>query len=190
MDQVERDPLIIIPVSALQHYVFCPTQCALIHIDLVWEENEDTTKGKILHQNVDKYGVTKRKEHVETQGETIYNLQLGISAKPDKIIWEHDMPVPYEMKKGKSKATVADTVQLCAGGLCLESQTNRTVEHGILYYWEEKKSHKIEFTPQLREITLRVISETRKLLESGKIPLGKSHKGCSRCSLKLTCMPV
>jgi len=27
----------LIPLSALQHYMFCPRQCALIHVEQAWE---------------------------------------------------------------------------------------------------------------------------------------------------------
>ena len=29
----------LIMISALQHYVFCPRQCALIHIEQTWAES-------------------------------------------------------------------------------------------------------------------------------------------------------
>jgi hypothetical protein len=29
-----------IMLSALQHYLYCPRQCALIHIEQVWAENK------------------------------------------------------------------------------------------------------------------------------------------------------
>jgi CRISPR-associated protein Cas1 len=37
-------------LSALQHYMFCPRQCALIHLEQTWSENLFTAEGRILHQ--------------------------------------------------------------------------------------------------------------------------------------------
>ena len=42
-----------IPLSALQHYAFCPRQCALIHNEQAWAENYLTSQGKALHERVD-----------------------------------------------------------------------------------------------------------------------------------------
>ena len=42
-----------IPISALQHYAYCPRQCALIHLEQSWAENRFTAQGRIVHQRVD-----------------------------------------------------------------------------------------------------------------------------------------
>ena len=39
-----------ITISALQHYIFCRRQCALIHIEGLWAENRLTAEGRILHE--------------------------------------------------------------------------------------------------------------------------------------------
>jgi CRISPR-associated exonuclease Cas4 len=38
-----------IPLSALQHAVYCLRQAALIHIERPWEENRFTAEGRVLH---------------------------------------------------------------------------------------------------------------------------------------------
>lgn len=40
-------------LSALQHYLFCPRQCALIHVEGAWSENYLTAAGRVLHERVD-----------------------------------------------------------------------------------------------------------------------------------------
>lgn len=40
-------------LSGIQHFMFCPRQWALIHIEQQWAENKLTTEGQILHKNVD-----------------------------------------------------------------------------------------------------------------------------------------
>lgn len=40
----------LIPISALQHYLYCPRQCALIHVEQLWAENRQTAEGRLLHQ--------------------------------------------------------------------------------------------------------------------------------------------
>lgn len=54
---VERDP---IPISALQHYVYCPRQAALIHLDGEWLDNVETARGRREHDRVDDPGTEMR----------------------------------------------------------------------------------------------------------------------------------
>jgi len=34
------------PVSAQEHHLYCPRQCALIHVDSMWGENAHTVSGQ------------------------------------------------------------------------------------------------------------------------------------------------
>jgi CRISPR-associated exonuclease Cas4 len=45
----------LIQLSALQHIVFCERQCALIHIEQIWDENLFTAEGRIMHDKVDTF---------------------------------------------------------------------------------------------------------------------------------------
>ena len=78
-----------IPLAALQHYAFCPRQCALIHNEQAWTENYLTAQGRSLHERVDsgepetRKGVRfERSVHVSAQ-------RLGISGIIDMV--EHDL---------------------------------------------------------------------------------------------------
>lgn len=46
MNQLD-DP---IPISALQHAVFCLRQAALIHVERLWTDNRLTAEGSVLHE--------------------------------------------------------------------------------------------------------------------------------------------
>ena len=35
----------LLPLSGLQHLVFCERQCALIHLEQAWRENQRTAEG-------------------------------------------------------------------------------------------------------------------------------------------------
>lgn len=187
---LERDEDLWIPASALQHFAFCQTQCALIHNDLVWEENLLTEQGVTLHQKSDTRGHERRNNKEEVRGVTYYHSELFLSAKPDRVIWENGVPRPYEMKRGRTKPEPWDEVQLCAGGLCVGYETGANVSHGILYYAAEKKSHVVAFSETLIKYTLDILKKTRSLLTSGTTPQGTLMKGCKNCSLKFQCMPA
>ena len=44
----------LLPISALQHLIFCERQCALIHVERLWAENRLTVEGKHLHERADR----------------------------------------------------------------------------------------------------------------------------------------
>jgi Domain of unknown function DUF83. len=41
-----EDPIMI---SALEHYSYCPRQCALIHVEQAFEDNVHTMRGHAVH---------------------------------------------------------------------------------------------------------------------------------------------
>lgn len=41
-----------LPISAIQHYVFCPRQFALIYMENQWNESYLTSSGRIMHKRV------------------------------------------------------------------------------------------------------------------------------------------
>lgn len=43
----------LIPISALQHAMFCERQVALIQVEQSWADNRYTAEGQVLHQRVD-----------------------------------------------------------------------------------------------------------------------------------------
>ena len=50
---MESDTENLLPLSALQHFAYCPHQFALIHLEQIWEENRFTAEGQILHERTD-----------------------------------------------------------------------------------------------------------------------------------------
>jgi len=51
-DQNNMEAADPIPISALEHYAYCPRQCALIHVEQVWDENLYTMRGRDVHERV------------------------------------------------------------------------------------------------------------------------------------------
>ena len=45
--------LFSVPLAALQHYLYCPRQCALIHLECVWADNQFTAEGNVFHERMD-----------------------------------------------------------------------------------------------------------------------------------------
>lgn len=181
----------LIPLSALQHYAFCPRQCALIHNEQVWAENFLTAQGQQLHTRVDSGEPENRKGIKFERGVQVAAHSLGLTGKMDLL--EKDLSTgqitPVEYKRGKPKPTDWDEIQLCAQALCLEEMTGQTIEKGALWYHQTRHRHTVIFSEQLRQRTQEVITEVRALFASGKTPTAKYEKKCDACSLVDLCNP-
>lgn len=152
-----------ISLSALQHYAFCPRQCALIHNEQVWAENYLTAQGQVLHERVDSGEPETRKGIRFERTVHVAAEKLGISGILDLV--ERDLKTgelkPVEYKRGKPKPEPMDEIQLCAQALCLEEMTGQTINEGALWYMQTRHRLPITFSTELRTKTLATISEVR-----------------------------
>lgn len=181
----------LIPLSALQHYAFCPRQCALIHNEQAWSENWLTAQGQQLHQRVD-HGLPESRKGIRYErGVEVSAPSLGLTGKLDLVEVDIASGVcfPVEYKRGKPKQDHIDLIQLCAQALCLEEMLDIEVSHGAIWYWQTRHRHQVEITPELRQETLAIIQSTRQLLDSGVTPKAKYEKKCDACSLYGLCNP-
>ena len=190
LDKVVYAESDLIAVSALQHFIFCPRQCALIHLEQAWEENVLTAQGRNLHDRAHSETVETRPDCRRIFGLPLRSLELGLSGQCDCVLEtpEGGM-IPLEYKRGRPKVKEMDTVQLCAQALCLEEMTGKPVEEGFIYYFRIRKRLHVGFDGLLRDKTLRTISDTRAMLESRKTPLPVFTKRCESCSMEDICMP-
>jgi len=194
-----------IQLSALQHYLFCPRQCALAYVDLNWEENHLTTQGHLMHEGVHKDGHEKRKDLIKSHGLYISSEQYGLSGQTDLVeFYKVDegeggvslanregywIPFPVEYKRGKPKRDNCDKVQLCAQALCIEEMLNGSIECGALYYGEKHHRLDVTFDEALRTETVEVITAVHQLFKSGETPKPVSSPKCRSCSLLNRCQP-
>jgi CRISPR-associated exonuclease Cas4 len=178
-----------IPLSALQHYVFCPRQCALIHVEQAWSEDAATAKGRLLHEKVDAGGMERRPGVGIARGIFLRSYRLGVFGKADAVEFHDGRPYPVEYKLGKPKTHRADEVQLCAQGLCLEEMFDTPVPEGALFYGQTRRRQIVAFDPELRALTGRIASETKMLLVGTVTPPPVAMPACRRCSLKDNCQP-
>jgi CRISPR-associated exonuclease Cas4 len=184
----------LVPLSALQHYLFCPRQCALIHVERLWAENVLTVEGRILHEQSDKPGQASRGERRIVQSMPIRSRALGVAGIADVVELTREggrwRPCPIEYKRGRPKAHRADEVQLCAQALCLEEMFGEPVPEGALFYGKVRRRQVVAFDDELRALTRAVAAETRALLAAGRTPPPVYEAGrCDACSLKELCRP-
>lgn len=181
----------LIPISALQHYAFCPRQCALIHNEQVWADNWLTAKGNILHERVDSGEPETRNGVRYERSVMVCAEKLGLTGKLDMV--EKDLSsgqlTPVEYKKGKAKPGNWDKIQLCAQALCLEEMTNKTIPCAWLWYWQTRRREAVELDEQLRQQTQDVIEKVRAIFQNGELPRPVYEKKCNACSLMDICNP-
>lgn len=180
-----------IPISALQHFVFCPRQCALIHIERIWQDNYLTAQGNQLHERVHGSEAETRGNVRTERGVQVCSERLGIFGQLDllEIKTSPYTLTPVEYKRGKPKVGDCDRVQLCAQAFCLEEMRGVSVDRAALWYWEVRKREWVPIDATLRQKTLEIIAATRELLSSGRIPKARYTKSCKACSLFDQCAP-
>ncbi len=195
----------LLALSALQHLVFCPRQCALIHIEGVWSENALTAEGRILHEQADsEQGETRGGVRI-ARGLPLRCLRLGLSGKADVVEFRRPdgpsqgcrlegfegrwLPMPVEYKRGRPKRDPSDKVQLCAQALCLEEMLQTEVPSGALFYAATRRRQEVEFDPELRRLTESLSQELHRLIANGVTPRFERMPKCRRCSLQHACLP-
>lgn len=198
-------------LSALQHYLFCPRQCALIHVEGVWNENYLTAAGRQLHERVNRKGGETRKDvHLATALRLVSN-RLGLTGIADMVEFHRQetqfdvsgkcvaahlsgrtgfwRPFPVEYKRGSPKEHRADEVQLCAQALCLEEMLCVSIASGALFYGETRRRTDVLFDDELRSLTEEIAAKVHELIGAGETPPPVLTKGCKACSLFDQCRP-
>lgn len=184
----------LLPLSALQHLLFCERQCALIHIEQVWSENLFTAEGRIMHERVDEGGRESRGKVRLAFGLLLRSLRLGLSGKADVVEFHRQangdwLPFPVEHKRGRPKKADWDRVQLCAQAMCLEEMLNCSIPAGALFYGKTRRRQDVVFDAGLRREVEETAARLHELVRSGKTPSAKYEKKCDSCSLVNLCMP-
>lgn len=196
----------VVPLSALQHAVFCRRQCALIHLEGTWVENRLTAAGRVLHERVDRREHETRRDVRQATALRLVSHRLGVAGIADMVEFHRVgdvgmpgiplpgvvgrwMPYPVEYKHGKPNGRQADEVQLCAQAMCLEEMLNVEITEGALFYGTTRRRLDVMFDAALRALTERAADDVHRLLKEERIPDPKYGKWCESCSLVDDCQP-
>ena len=186
MDLVSLD---LVPLSALQHYIYCPRQCALIHLEQTFDENLYTLRGHRAHERADE-PTSELIDGVRIERALpLYSRQHGLTGKADVVEFCDGAPYPVEYKVGSRRAKDADDVQLCAQALCLEEMFEVEIPEGSLFYDRSKRRRVVSFDDSLRELTVQTADAIRDLYAAYKLPKPVADARCDKCSLIDACMP-
>lgn len=182
------DDEIDVLISAIEHYSYCPRQCALIHVEQTYNENLYTMRGTLAHERVDS-GDAARQRGVEVlRGIPLWSERYGLRGKADVVELRLDGPYPIEYKVGRRTGNHPD-LQLCAQALCLEDMLGLPVQRGAIYYAATRKHHEVVFDDQLRSRTLGMVAAIRAMLLEQHLPDAPNDERCPNCSLIHACLP-
>jgi CRISPR-associated exonuclease Cas4 len=181
------DPIML---SALQHWSYCPRQCALIHLEQVFDENVHTMRGKAVHARVDEPGFESFEGVRSERALPVWSDRLGLVGKCDVVEFHPDGRIyPVEYKHGKKRQQAHDDLQLAAQAMCLEEMFGKPVEKGAIYHHTSRRRREVAITQELRQRVEIILADIRAMLASGKLPPPVNDARCKECSLNEICQP-
>ena len=192
------EPVEQVPLSALQHWHYCPRQCGLIHLEQVFDDNVHTLRGQAVHAKADQPGVETAKGVRVERALPLWHDALGLIGTSDVVEFlAGGVPYPVEYKHGsRNKAAdiaACDDIQLAAQAMCLEYMMDKRVNEGALYYATSKRRRVVPITMQLKADVAQTAEAIRQMLASGKLPAPLSGeqaaRRCKACSLQERCQP-
>lgn len=188
----------LLPLSALQHLLFCERQCALIHVEQLWADNRLTVEGTHLHRKTDEGPRESRGDVRTTRSMPLRSLRLGLIGKADVVEFHRVgqesgspgwQPFPVEYKRGRPKRDLSDKTQLCAQALCLEEMLGASIPAGALFYGTTRHRHDVPFDAALRAETETAAHRLHSLVAGGVTPRAVRAPKCDNCSLLDLCLP-
>ena len=184
---MDDDPIMI---SALEHWSYCPRQCALIHIEQTFDENLHTLRGRAIHEQVDiPEGEIQAGVRIE-RALPLWSKRLGLIGKADVVEFHGEAPYPVEYKHGsKAKTWGHEDLQLCAQALCLEEMTGQAIPCGAIYHFKSRRRREVVFDQPLRDAVAKAVQDIREMLVTKRLPPPLNDKRCEHCSLQESCMP-
>jgi CRISPR-associated exonuclease Cas4 len=180
-----------IPISALQHWMYCPRQCALIHVEQVFADNVYTARGNAVHALVDEPGYELRKGVKVERSLPLWSDRIGLIGKADLVEFHPDGSVfPVEFKHGPKRKHTHDDIQLAAQAMCLEEMLGKPVPQGAIYHASSRRRREVEIDANLRKLVEVTTEAVRTCIQEGRIPPPVNDERCEHCSLKDICQPA
>lgn len=197
----------LLMISGIQHFVFCPRQWYLIHIEQIWAENELTALGQVVHQKVhDPLNNNRNKNIITLRSLPLVSYSLGVygysdavelhpaSEDPEKTFvhpkyptrWN---PIPVEYKRGLPKKNKADALQICAQAMCIEESYGVDIPFGYIFYNQVKHRETVAFDTSLRNQLFETTESMHQIFKASKVIPPTYSRKCRSCSLLDQCLP-
>ncbi len=178
----------IVRISAIEHFAYCPRQCALIHTDGVWTDNRHTIRGRRAHRRADSGKSRQERGCQVLRAVPLWSERLGLSGRADVVEVQGDRVWPVEYKSGTRHGDAAD-LQVCAQALCLEEMLGVEIPHGYVWYGGPKRRERVTLSLELRERVLQVVDAIRSQMDTAILPEAPNDERCRECQLLNHCLP-
>ena len=179
-----------IPLSALQHWIYCPRQCGLIHLEQAFEDNIHTARGQAVHHLVDTPGYEIKSGVRVERALPVWSDRHNLIGKADLVEFHPDGSIyPVEFKHGAKRQKLHDDIQLAAQAMCLEDMLGRPVPKGAIFHASSHRRREVVITPELKRLVIETADAIRAMLIEGKLPPPVNDARCKECSLKDICQP-
>lgn len=183
------EPARPLAISAIEHHVYCPRQCALIHLDGVWDDNAHTVRGSHGHRRVDSAPGRLERGRRVLRGVPLWSERWNLMGKADAVEIDSDSGVvPVEYKIG-TRHGLAAHLQLCAQAFCLEEMTGRRVDIGFVWFAGPRRRERVLVDDELRTRTAAAIADIKAVLAAGVLPTAVNDSRCAECQLHDHCLP-
>jgi CRISPR-associated exonuclease Cas4 len=180
----------VVALSALQHWIYCPRQCGLIHLEQVFEDNVHTARGQAVHHLVDTPGYEIKSGVRVERALPVWCDRLNLIGKADLVEFYVDGSVyPVEFKHGAKRQKLHDDIQLAAQAICLEEMLKHPVPKGAIFHATSHRRREVTITLELRQLVGETADAIRAMLASGRLPPPANDARCNECSLKDICQP-
>ena len=179
----------LVMISALEHWCYCPRQCALIHVEQTFDENLYTLRGRMEHERVHEAAGESQGDVRIERGLALWSRRLGLVGKSDVVEFHGSAPFPVEYKHGRKRQRNAAEIQLCAQAMCLEEMTGQPVPKGAIFHQGSRRRTEITRDENLRRRVEEAVAAVRALLSSETLPEPVNDARCDLCSLKESCLP-
>jgi CRISPR-associated exonuclease Cas4 len=180
---------LLVPISALEHWSYCPRQCALIHLEQTYDENIYTLRGNRAHRAADDASTEQRRGVRMVRAMPLWSGRLGLTGRADIVEFHGATPYPVEYKSGSARKWAHEAIQVCAQAICLEEMLGVDVPAGAVWYHASKQRREIALSPELREAVARTTEAIRAMLAGEHLPEAPNDQRCPKCSLFEACLP-
>lgn len=179
-----------VPLSALEHYEYCPRQAGLILLEESYADDAATVRGSLLHQHVHEPGDDTRAGVRTLRALPVWSESLGMTGICDVVEIRADGGiVPVEHKSGEYHPDGPADVQLAGQAMCLEEMFGTAVPAGIIFAAASRRRHQVTIGPALRERVAASVRQVRAVLGQEILPPAVADRRCRRCSMNHVCMP-
>lgn len=181
------EPLVSVPLAALEHVAYCRRQAAMIHIEATWADNIDTVRGDLVHQAVDLPGTQRRRGLRSVRALPVRSTRYGLHGICDLVEIEGGQATPVEYKVGPYRPGPAD-LQVAGQAVCL-LEAGFGVPVGYVYSAADRRRHEVQVTDTLIAEMNAAAEDMRVLLAGDRLPIAHNDRRCRRCSLREDCLP-